>query len=260
MKLISWDIGINNLAYCLMENNDIIEWNVVDILADIRKKIYYCEKDMKNNVKCNKKASFYNDSGKYCGMHGKGMNKLLDHEECSINNKNGKKCSTIPQFYNEDGYYCNKHSKNIDQNKLNRYITEKNVTFSDRAKYLYKTLKNLDNILDIDIVLIENQPVFKNPIMKSLQMLLYGYYLERNKEIILMNATQKLKVYNGPSIECNIKDVHEKNKYLGKEYCRYFLSINNNNNMLSYFESFSKKDDLADTYLQALYYLSQIKT
>ena len=34
MKIASWDIGINNLAYCIMEDKNIIKWDVIDILED----------------------------------------------------------------------------------------------------------------------------------------------------------------------------------------------------------------------------------
>ena len=254
-KIISWDIGINNLAYCILtQEGDIIEWDVVDILRDIRKKTYICEMIMKNNKECGKKASFIKDDKYYCGMHGKGYDKIIEYSECMENNKNGKKCSSKAQFYKDDIYYCNKHSNGKDG--LNKYITEDNISFYDRCRLLYKTLDELDelkNIQDVDIVLIENQPVFKNPIMKSLQMLIYGYYLKLGKEIFLINAKNKLKIYDGPKIECQIKDIHAKNKYLGKEYCRYYLK--DNEEKLVYFESFPKKDDLADTYLQGLYYL-----
>lgn len=252
MNIISWDIGINNLAYCILNNKEeIMEWNVIDILKDIRKKTYKCEMMMKNGNICGKKASSTQDNKYYCGMHGKGYEKIVNNQECMEKNKNGKKCSGNAQYYKDDIYYCNKHSKGKEG--LNKYITEDNISFYDRCRLLYKTLDELENIRDVDKVLIENQPVFKNPIMKSLQMLIYGYYLKLGKEIFLINAKSKLKIYDGPKIECQIKDIHAKNKYLGKEYCRYYLK--ENQEKLEQFESAIKKDDLADTYLQGLYYL-----
>ena len=38
-------------------------------------------------------------------------------------------------------------------------------------------LKKMPNLLNCDIVVIENQPVLKNPTMKSIQMVLYSYFL-----------------------------------------------------------------------------------
>jgi len=33
MKILSFDVGIKNLAYCLVENTTILEWNIIDITA-----------------------------------------------------------------------------------------------------------------------------------------------------------------------------------------------------------------------------------
>jgi len=70
----------------------------------------------------------------------------------------------------------------------------------------------------------------KNPTMKSIQMMLYSYYLIKglhNKEssiddIILMSASNKLKVYNGETIECDKKSKYSKNKYLAIKHTQYF--------------------------------------
>lgn len=262
MRLISWDIGIGNLSYCTMDNEKIIKWDKIDILEDIRQKEHMCEGILKNGLSCSKKASVYDvkeeDRKYYCGMHGKNMLKIPKCELCCGINKNGKECKSKAVYYGDDyKYYCNKHSRDID-GKLNKYITVDNISFYERSKFLYEKLRIMDDILDVDIVLIENQPVYKNPIMKSIQMLLYSYYLMNDvKEIHLLNATQKMKVYDGPKIECNIKDTHERNKYLAKKYCAYFLR--DDKDRLEYFNGYDKKDDLADTYLQGLYYIRNVK-
>jgi len=279
MKIISWDIGINNLAYCILENTKILHWDKIDILEDIRQKENICQGLLKNGNACSKKSSFYkiNDEDLreyYCGTHGKGLNKILSHEICQCLNKSQNTCKLKAQYYelldnNEKKYYCNKHFYQC-QNKDNikKYITLENITFYQRSKFLFdKLIKLGPMILDIDEVVIENQPVHKNPIMKSIQMMLYSFYMlnnsdQRFNEIYLLNATQKMTVYKGPKIECNIKDKHERNKYLAKEYCKYLLQNENENEnkenigMLEYFNSYDKKDDLADTYLQGLYFMN----
>ena len=270
MKIISWNIGTNNLAYCIMDNKEILEWDKIDILEDIRVKKKLCEGTIKNGNICNKKASLYNiiDENRhyYCKMHGKkkeNINPILDHELCYGYNKNNKKCQNKAIVYedvdNIRKYYCKRHQDQaVDQTK--KYISINNISFFEKNQLLYGKLDKLNGILDVDEVIIENQPVYKNPIMKSIQMLLYGYYLiniqnhGRINKIYIPNATQKMTVYNGPKIDCHIKDTHEKNKYLAKEYCKYFLK--DNQKMLDYFLSYDKKDDLADTYLQGLYFFN----
>ena len=39
-------------------------------------------------------------------------------------------------------------------------------------------LKQKSELLKADIVVIENQPVLKNPTMKSIQMVLYSFFLK----------------------------------------------------------------------------------
>ena len=52
----------------------------------------------------------------------------------------------------------------------------KNVPLDKITTILYNKLH--DKFIDYDItkVLLENQPVLKNPLMKSIQMIIYGYF------------------------------------------------------------------------------------
>ena len=174
-KYISWDIGIRNLAYCIMIIHDdnkisIEEWNIINLCMDDEKV---------------KKVSLYS---------------LCD-----------------------------------------------------------RLIENLNNCGIIDseiIVLIENQPVLKNPKMKSIQMMLYTYCVMIGCEhVILFSPRNKLKIYNGPPIICNLKNKYAQRKKLGIEYCRYI--IQDNQSYLKFFESNKKKDDLSDSLLQGLSYIKK---
>ena len=69
-------------------------------------------------------------------------------------------------------------------------------------------------LLDVNECIIENQPVLKNPKMKSIQMMVYSYFLingicnsdSSTEELEMINARNKLKVYDGPEIKCDIKE------------------------------------------------------
>ena len=55
MKVISWDIGITNLAYCLFEDKKIIDWNIIDISIPSKKKnINLISEKLINNLNNNK--------------------------------------------------------------------------------------------------------------------------------------------------------------------------------------------------------------
>ena len=225
MKILSWDVGIINLSYCILEydldnkEKNIINWGIINLIDN---------PEMKKN-----------------------MNLVFEN---------------IPK-------------------KLNEH----------------------DFLLDVDYVVIENQPSLKNPKMKSIQMIVYSYFLmygkvlndndNKIKQIDFCNASNKLKVYKGPPISLenlkkkkkkvdnnsSIKDFLEKEnnqetnevivvepetkekksnklsytdkKKMAVEHVKYFLNEKNDEENLTYFLNHKKKDDLADSYLQSLFYL-----
>ena len=238
MKILSWDVGIYNLSYCILEKNEetkeikIIDWDIVN---------------------------------------------LVDNEEM-------KKNTTL-----------------IFEN-IPRKLHEK------------------PQLLDVDIVVIENQPSLKNPKMKSIQMILYSYFLILGKvigngdksggyiqSIDFCSASNKLKVYDGPEIileekpkrvskakpkkdllenkeEIKIEEEHKGDdenkeeikiqdsdkdakkkkgssvKYADKkrlaiEHSKYYLK--ENPTFINFFNEHKKKDDLADSFLQGLYYIKK---
>jgi len=233
MKLLSWDVGIYNLSYCILEKNDenkeikIIDWNIVNL---------------------------------------------------------------------------------VDSEKMKK---DRNLLFENIPRKLHE----LPQLLNVDCVVIENQPSLKNPQMKSIQMILYSYFLILGKvignntnscyieNIEFCSASNKLKVYDGPKIilpEKNTKNKklkneiinnidnqelkienndeinHENNdenndvekkikssslKYADKkrlaiEHALYYLK-KDQNNYVDFFNNHKKKDDLADSFLQGLYYLNK---
>ena len=132
---------------------------------------------------------------------------------------------------------------------------------------MVQILDKKENFLEVDHVLIENQPALKNPTMKTVQMILYSYFLVNGvtksgnplNNIEMINARNKLKVYKGPPIECNIKNKYNKTKYLGIQYCKYMIDENEkiDSEFKDLFNSSKKKDDLSDAYLQGMYWLTK---
>ena len=101
--------------------------------------------------------------------------------------------------------------------------------------------------------------------MKSVQMIIYTFFviegvMNDNSTIELIhmvNARNKLKVYKGPKIECNKKGKYvNKNKFLSVEYTKKMIE-NEENNFKNTFNLSKKKDDLADAYLQGIYWIEK---
>ena len=134
----------------------------------------------------------------------------------------------------------------------------------DQGKCIVEKLQKKEHFLDVDLVVIENQPALKNPTMKSIQMMIYSYFLingvcspdSKITNIEMINARNKLKAYTGPKVECEIKDKYKRTKFLGIEYCKHMIQESNQEDQwIQLFTNSKKKDDLADAYLQGMYVL-----
>lgn len=270
MKYLAWDIGIKNLSYCMMDKElNVLHWEVIDITGEVKEE-HLCKVIQKNKKICNKKANFYNlDDGKfYCNKHSKDFKECLvdiNKVKCSHKMDNGKICGKRISFQGESSYigYCKTHSKNYE--KLKEIKKDSKGTLDDVTLNLIKMLDQRPHLLDANVITIENQPAFKNPKMKSIQMIIYTYFNIRGRvdvegdqnfinRILFLSASNKLKVKFDTKIEVDkkvdTKNKYKKNKELAKLYCLEFLK---EENWKIFFESHKKRDDLADTYLMNIY-------
>jgi len=253
MKYIGWDIGIKNLSYCILDDTfAILDWGIINLMDEHQEK-ECCILNTKGN-KCNKKC-FYIDTNDldsnilrkgYCKTHGK---KIINKVEIGLCFYCSKKAKFV---LHNDIYVCNTHSKNKDIYKSMPEMKATKVCLEVLGRNMIEKLDANPDFLDVSHVVIENQPVLKNPKMKSIQMILFSYFLIRNETIKLhlVSAGSKLK-FNIKNEETEkiekLTNKYLKRKKLAVEYCKYF--IKDNSSKLEYFNEFSKKDDLADAYL-----------
>lgn len=151
-------------------------------------------------------------------------------------------------------------------------IEEWDTVSIDPGNSVSETCENLVNVLDslpfledVSIVIIENQPVTKNPKMKTIQIVILSYFLCKKQlpgstigKVLLLNSSLKLKAYNGPP---QIPTTKSKNPYLIRKnlvilYTKY--ELRDDAASLELFLSHKKKDDLSDSFLQALYVLRKM--
>jgi hypothetical protein len=108
----------------------------------------------------------------------------------------------------------------------------KQLSFEEIKFNLLKELEKRKTLLTANYVIIENQPSFKNPRMKSIASTIYDYYLLRgifdkdiNKSNIIkvkfMSPSNKLKIINDEDKEKlkNAKNKYKITKELGIKYC-----------------------------------------
>ena len=226
MKVLSFDVGIKNLAYCVLEKDinttRILDWGILNVSIDS-----ICEHcHPKTGVRCDKSATYSCENLLMCSSH------------CKLKMYSSKKFKKIP--------------KKKDHMLL-------------QGKQIVTKLKEKNTFLDVDVVLIENQPALKNPTMKTIQMIVYSYFLIEGvmsesssiKDIKMINARNKLKAYTGDPIECSITDKYKKTKYLAVQYCSSMIK-DQDEQWINLFTKSNKQDDLAYAYLQGIFVLLKL--
>jgi hypothetical protein len=158
--------------------------------------------------------------------------------------------------------------------KAFRLKDSKQLNFDDVKYKLLMVLEGKPNLLSADCVVIENQPSFKNPRMKSIATTLYDYYLIRGvidknvthskiSGVRFMSPSNKLKLADSGDTKELVKAKSESTpgndgkaykltKTLGIKYCTDLIS--HLPDWLKHFNSHKKKDDLADSFLQGAYF------
>ena len=146
----------------------------------------------------------------------------------------------------------------------------KKIDLNAITKTLISVLYERFSEQTFDIVLIENQPCMKNPTMKSIQMIVYTFFMMqshlegREIDVKFVSASNKLKVKHKcdvSAIVANTKNKYTVNKKVVVEYARNYLNLTNtgigqgNGHWINLFEKEKKKDDWADALCQAIHYI-----
>lgn len=269
MKLISFDIGIKNMAYCVFELSGnfpiITSWNNINLIKSEDNKIK-CNCILKNKQKCEKKASYVNKNNHYCKTHVKKISTKVLETPIKINkNMNLKELQGINNKYNLDIDF-NKKKDNIIMDILNQIENnffkkiiekkKKNAQDYDLVDIGKKIKQNFDLIEDfnnITNVIIENQisPIANR--MKTIQGMVAQYFIMKFDNICIdfISSSNKLKYFE------NDGTTYKDNKKNGVYFCNKVINLNsvNYSSYINYLENFKKKDDLADCFLQGIWYL-----
>lgn len=301
MKYLSFDVGIKNLAYCVLNTNaqsstnekhnvfEISDWQIINLVA--------------NKVKLNKLPCSYNITIKRkCGVmtykyyekndvkYGLCKNHVSEHKQivssffkqCDNKNSNNDKqelnsnlclhlqkkaCKKQPiNLYDNLGWLCEKHycqnlKKQITKHKMCK-IQNNNANHESTfilATNLYNELEMRNLANDINEVLIENQPSLKNPIMKNIASLLYGYFIfKKIKSVRFISPLNKMKINPEISTEIlskcqNKAETKKATKELGITFAKVLLYNTTFMKLIDKYED--KQDDLCDAFLQCYHYI-----
>lgn len=115
-------------------------------------------------------------------------------------------------------------------------------------------LAERDWVLRADTVLIEKQPD-KNRGIKSVENFLHAYFIIHDKEVIIYDARHKIPDVAGPG-----RARYLERKKASIDRARAFISATDsvNKHWIPVFDKHKKKDDLADTVMQALSFVNRV--
>ena len=274
MKLLSIDVGIRNLSFCLFEIQSpseksnhlkIIKWDNIDLSEKTESKCIEVDK----NGLCDKQAKFTKDGKCYCLKHSKKQSFLQPSSDLKPSYINKQKIQTLIEI--ADNYKVKYEIPTKKANlvaSLNDFINNNCFTPVEKTnakkvdlvtigrniqhKFDYILGEHLDSI---ETIIIENQigPIANK--MKSIQGMISQYFIMKNNNIQIefISAANKLKDYLPKN---NEKTDYKQRKKLGIQTCLEMITTDFRfKEWETFFNKHAKKDDLSDCFLQGMWFI-----
>uniref|UniRef100_A0A6C0ERS0 Mitochondrial resolvase Ydc2 catalytic domain-containing protein n=1 Tax=viral metagenome TaxID=1070528 RepID=A0A6C0ERS0_9ZZZZ len=281
MKILSIDVGIKNLAFCLFDKDietnsfKIKKWDIVNICQP---EVFNCVFiDKKKNVICNKPAKFKKECKFFCLKHSKQQPYKIPTSELKysfINKQKNQKLIEIAEKYSikydqnaKKSHLIESIHKDLENNFLQE-ISSVNaskvdlITIGSNLKDKFNLLFSEEDV--INYVIIENQisPIASR--MKTIQGMIVQYFIMSNikaDNIEFVSASNKLKVVSNNGCDNTVNKItYGDRKKMGIEKCLEIITTEERfNNKTEYFNKHNKKDDLADSFLQGIWFINDRK-
>ena len=268
MKILSIDVGMKNLAVCIVEtslpgDHSIVYWEVLNLCGSEE---YKCKETLNNKAICNENAKYYKKNNYYCKIHAKKQNYKIPSNELKIKILRKRKIKDIKEIADKYDLSYNKLDKK--EQLMNNIILDLSCNYLNFIEKTYardydlidysKGIKRIFDTtflnMDIDYVLIENQIGPLAIRMKSIQAMLIQYFIDNNNDNIeCVSSSNKLKEFLG-----NKSTNYKERKKYGIEFTNKIFKENDKlNKWKETFNKHKKKDDLADCYLQARWFIGK---
>ena len=331
MRLISFDVGIKNMAYCIFNievdqpvgndvvqpvGNDVVQprfsvldWNVMNLMNESTTITYTCscfskptsKKNATNPTPCKTRPKYTKNGKYYCEKHAKTSEFLPYSKACSPPALKKLKIDALIQTYKEcfplhalapSQMTKTALLKRFEDHTLIPIPKPKEKTASETdlitiGKNMTVLLDTIPNLNEITHVIIENQISPLANRMKTIQGMLAQYFIIKGSPTItieFVSSLNKLKDFTKAGDKTDYKQ-HKKDSV---EICSRFLD--NNDNLATWKQStqhlgdtdtsearrsgdvfsgngaavvrkfsITKRDDLADCFLQGTWYLKKQK-
>lgn len=290
--VVSFDIGIKNLAYCIFSIGQsgisVAGWGIVNLaLQDaVVKPQCNCAK-AKGGALCGKTATYkYGEDQRFCLTHAKSSGKLLPTKELSAAAHKKLKVDELATL-------CTKYGIGIVSTDKKPDVLAKVVAhFAARTlePIVVAKSKNANQIHLVEIgkrikaqfdavfancepthVILENQisPIAGR--MNTIQGMVAQYFIMRDANdrlaIDFISSSGKLKGFSDrvqpddkvqPAVKAQDTNTYKDHKRDGIAFCHQFMAANGGLATFRHIiNAAPKKDDLADCFLQGIYYLKR---
>jgi hypothetical protein len=262
--LISFDVGIKNMAYCIFDvsNQTIKDWNVLN-LSETEPRNVLCNQTTKN-VQCSKLAK-YKKHNFFCESHAKKQKEIwIPKKQYTSASLKKRKNDSLQEFAKQHQYTFSDPKllkrdmvtelEDFFKQKCFENVSQKTVSANDLD--LITIGRNMNTLFSrlplntVTHVIIENQisPIANR--MKTIQGMVAQHFIILGiKHIEFVSSANKLKEFQ------ESRDGYKKNKSDGVLYCGRYMTLFPE--WKSFFESYAKKDDLADCFLQGIWYIKK---
>ena len=219
MKILSIDVGIRNLSFCLFEMKDgdknqlnVLKWDNIDLTEKANNRCIFVGE--KNEGLCDKPAKFAKDGKCYCLKHSKKINLLQPASDLALPFLNKQKVQNLIEIadkykikyetpYKKVGLiaqltefaqtHCFSKIDKVNASKIDL------VTIGRNIEYKFGEILG-EHLPTIGTIIIENQigPIANK--MKTIQGMLAQYFIMKNNNISIdfISATNKLKDFMPP--------------------------------------------------------------
>jgi hypothetical protein len=312
-KLISFDIGIKNMAFCLFDMSSsppaIQKWDVLNLMDAVENTQPLCTCHLKGKPAkkgalasspkvCNKKAKYEKNGQYYCEKHATehtvfkipqkehsppNLRKMKSDELLAISEKysifrrsSTSGSGTLDAFCQPNGL-AGGEPEPVPTTK--KGLLERTLAFFEEKCFrvlqapkkktanetdLISIGRNMTRLLDemheitdgsITHVILENQISTIANRMKTIQGMLAQYFIMRGREDIVIefvSSSNKLKDFVAEK-----NTTYKQHKKDGITICSRFLENNPNWTQWASVLQTTKRDDLADSFLQGIWYLKR---